>query len=110
MSAYLNDSKFMKEQLTAMYRSPRTMIPTADSTIMYTDIQTCPTLNQIAQYFNGNKTKYRYLPVEAIMMALHLMTKKHIFYFRNRDWIQTISTAIRTPPSPEYDTVSYGVF
>ena len=35
--------------------TPETMILTSDGTIMYTNIQTCPALNQIAQYLDGNK-------------------------------------------------------
>ena len=52
---------------------PETMLLTADATIMYTNIQTRHALNQIAQYFNDNKTRYRNLPVNAMLRDLHLI-------------------------------------
>ena len=55
MPDYFKDSKFLKEQLTTMDLPPGTMLPTADAMSMYTNIQTHPALNQIAQYFNGNQ-------------------------------------------------------
>ena len=73
MPDYFKDSKVLKEQLTAMNLPPGTMLLTADATSMYTNIQTHPKLNQMAQYFNGNKTKYRYLPGDAILRSLCLI-------------------------------------
>ena len=58
MPDYFKDSKVMKEQLITMDLPSQTMLLLADSTSMYKNIQTRPEMNQIAQYFNGNKTKY----------------------------------------------------
>ena len=52
-----------------------TMLLTADATSMYTNIQNRPALNQIAQYFKGNKTKYQHLPVDAMLRDLRLIMK-----------------------------------
>ena len=73
MIAYFKYSKFFKEQITTMDLPTGTMLLTADATSMYTNIQTHPKLNQMAQYFNGNKTKYRYLPGDAILRSLCLI-------------------------------------
>ena len=54
---------------------PGTILLTADATSMYTNIQTRTALNQIAQYVNGNKTRYLNLPVNAMLGALHLIIK-----------------------------------
>ena len=57
MPGYFKDSNLPKEQLTTIDLPPGTMILTLDATSMYTNIQTRPALNQIAQYFNGNNNK-----------------------------------------------------
>ena len=54
---YFKDSKVLKEQLTTTDLPPVTMLLTSYATSMYTDIQTCPDLNQIAKYLYDNKTK-----------------------------------------------------
>ena len=107
--AYFKDSKLLKEQLTTMNLPPGTMLLTADVTSMYTNIQTLPALNQIAQYLNGNKTKYQHLPVNAIPRALRLMMKQHS-RFGYIHWIKLKGTAMGTPPAPTYAIVLYGVF
>ena len=47
MTSYFNHSNVLKEQPIAMNLPPGTMLLTADTTSMYTNIQTCPDLNQI---------------------------------------------------------------
>ena len=49
---------------------PGTMILTVDAKGMYTNIHTRPAMNHMAQYFNGNKTKYQHLPVNYMLSAL----------------------------------------
>ena len=55
MISYFKYSKVPKEQLTTMDLTTVTMLNTTYKTSMYTNIQTCPSLNQISQYFNGKK-------------------------------------------------------
>ena len=55
MSAYFKDSKVVKEELTTIYLPPGTVSPMVDVMSMYTNIKIHPTLDQISQYFNGNK-------------------------------------------------------
>ena len=88
---------------------PGTILLTADATSMYTNIQTRTALNQIAQYVNGNKTRYLNLPVNAMLGALHLIIKKKI-RFIDIHWLQLKVTAMVTPPAPTYATVFYGIF
>ena len=59
---------------------PGTILLTADAMSMYKDIQTCPALNQISQYINGNKTKYLHLPVGATLRAINLIMKNKFCY------------------------------
>ena len=54
---YFRDSKILKLQLSIMYLPPGTMLLTAGATSMYKNIYNRPDLNQISQYFNGNKSK-----------------------------------------------------
>ena len=113
MPDYFKDSKVLKEQLTAMNLPPGTMLLTANATSMYTNIQTLPELNQIAQYFNVNKTIYQHLPVHAILRALHLIMKNNIFRFGDNHWLQLKGKAMVTPPAPSYvqfSTVSLNSF
>ena len=84
---------------------PETMLITADATSTYTNIQNHSALNQISQYFNGNKTKYRHLLVNSILRALRLIMKKTYFCFGDSHCIQIKSTVMVTPPEPIYATV-----
>ena len=68
MTSYFNHSNVLKEQPIAMDLPPGNMLLTADTTSMYTNIQTCPDLNQIVQYLNVNETKYRHLTVNAMLI------------------------------------------
>ena len=68
-----------------MYLTPGTMLLTTETTSMYKNIQTRPALNQIAQNFNGNKTKYQHPPVDAMLRAFRLITKTF--------FVMTISTS-----------------
>ena len=86
------------------------MLFMADATIMYTDIQNFCALNQIAQYSNDNKTKYRHLLVNAMLRALFLIMKNNTFRFGDSHWQWFKSTATGTPTTPTYDTVFYSVF
>ena len=106
---YFKYSKVLKEQLTTMDIPPETMLLTADSTSMYTNIQTCTALNQTAQYFNRNNKKYRHLPVDDMVRALHLMMENK-FHFGDIHWIKLKVTDIETPPVPAYATVFYNIF
>ena len=57
MISYFKYSKVPKEQLTTMDLTTVTMLNTTYKTSMYTNIQTCPALVQISQYFNGKRRK-----------------------------------------------------
>ena len=81
MPAYFKYSKVLKHHLTTMELQPGTILLTVDATSVYTNIQTRPALNQIPQYFNGNKTKYRHLPVNTMLRDLRLIMKTHHFPF-----------------------------
>ena len=54
---------------------PGTILLKEDATIMYTNIQTRHALNQLAQYFNGNKAIYQNLPVNAMLRYIQLIIK-----------------------------------
>ena len=108
--AYFKDSTVLKDQLTTMDLPPVTILLMADTTIMYTNIQNHPALNQISQYFNVNKTKYQHLPVDNMLRSLCLMMKNNIFYFGDSHWLQLKHIAMGTPPAPTYPTVFYSVF
>ena len=88
---------------------PGTMLLTADVTSIYTNIQTLPALNQIAQYLNGNKTKYQNIPVNYMLRALCLIMKNNIFCFVDRHWLKLKGIDMGTPPTPTYATFFYGV-
>ena len=89
---------------------PGTMILTVDATSMYTNIHTRPALNHMAQYFNGNKTTYRHLPVNAMLRTLRLITENNIFRFGDSHWFKLKVIAIGKSPAPTYATVFYVVF
>ena len=108
--AYFKDSKVLKEQLTTTELPSGTMLLTADAMSMYTKIKNRPALKQIDKYFNGNKTKYRHLPVNDMPRALSLIMKNKIFRFGHIHSIQLKGTSMGTPPAPTYAAVFYGVF
>ena len=89
---------------------PVTIILTTYATSMYTNIQIRPELNQIVQYFNGNKTKYQHLPVFAMLRALHLIRINKIFRFGDSHWLHLKGTAIETASAPTYTTFFNGFF
>ena len=107
---YFKDSNALKEKPTTMDLLHGTMLLTADAMSMYKKIHTRPALNQISQYFNVNKTKYRHLPLDTMIMALCLIMKNNILHFVDSHWLQLKVTAMVTPPAPTYTTVFYGVF
>ena len=90
--------------------TPGTMLLTTETTSMYKNIQTRPALNQIAQNFNGNKTKYQHLPVDDILRSFFLIMINNIFRFIDSHWIQLKVIAMGTPLAPIYNTVFCSVF
>ena len=105
MPAYFKYSMLLKDKITTMDLPPVTMLLTKDATSMYTNIQTCPALNQLSQYFNVNQTKYQHLPVDAMIRYLQLMMNNNIFRFGDSLWLQLKGTAMGTPSAPTYATV-----
>ena len=107
--SYLKSSHQLKELLIHITLPPNAVLFTADAVSMYTNIDTCQALREIATYLRRHQAEFINVPVDAVISALRLVMQYNVFRFGDTYWHQRQGTAMGTPPAVAYATLFYAI-
>ena len=109
LTSFIASSYDLKEALeTIPGLPPGAQLFTADAVSMYTNIDTTHALSSIKNYLHS-QTRYRNLPIQAILDALELIMTNNVFQFGDCYFHQKTGTAMGTPPACCYATIYYAI-
>ena len=107
--SYLKSSHQLKKLLIHITLPPNAVLFTADAVSMYTNIDTCQALREIATYLRRHQAEFINVPVDAVISALRLVIQYNVFRFGDTYWHQRQGTAMGTPPAVAYATLFYAI-
>jgi hypothetical protein len=108
--AYFKSSQFLKTQLNDAVVPPNSILFTADTVSMYTNITTDQELTIIYDQTRATSHLLSDVPVESLCSALRIVMLCNIFYFGDTFWLEISGTAMDFPSAPPWANTFFGLF
>jgi hypothetical protein len=107
--SYIRDSKALLEDPNMLYIPPGAKIFMADTSAMYTNIDTAVGIHAISDLLASHHNSIPLdFPMTFFLNTLEIVMNNNIFSFRDTFWHQLKGTAMGPPAAPLYSIISFG--
>jgi hypothetical protein len=107
--SYIRDSKALLADPNMLYIPPGAKIFMADTSAMYTNIDTAVGIHAISDLLASHHNSIPLdFPMTFFLNTLEIVMNNNIFSFRDTFWHQLKGTAMGPPAAPLYSIISFG--
>jgi hypothetical protein len=107
--SYIKDSMALLQQLDSLELPPGAKLFTADTSSMYTNIDTTTGIDALSKLLWTHKESTDpSFPTEFFLTTMEIIMNNNIFMFGDTYWIQLKGTAMGTPAAPLYSILTFG--